>query len=106
MLNIVLCDDDPFILRLGAEKMERIIEQKGCRAQVATVRTGGELVTFVKNNSGARLVFLDLDFGEGGLNGIDIAKRIRREDGSVKADRISADGKAPPVSSCSICKIC
>lgn len=65
MLNIVLCDDDPFILRLGAEKMERIIEQKGCRAQVATVQTGGEQVTFVKNNSGARLVFLDLDFGEG-----------------------------------------
>ena len=64
------------------------------------------LVTFVKNNSRARLVFLDLDFGEGGLNGIDIAKRLRREDGSVKADRISADGKAPPVFSCSICKIC
>ena len=91
MLSIVLCDD-PFILRLGAEKIERIIEQKGCRAQVATVQTGGELVTFAKNNSGARLVFLHLDFGEGRLNGIDIAKRIRREDGSVKVDRISADG--------------
>ena len=93
MLNIVLCDDDPFILRLGAEKMERIIEQKGCRAQVATtVQTGGELVTFATNNSGARPVFPHLDFGEGRPNGIDIAKRIRREDASVKVDRISADG--------------
>ena len=31
-------------------------------------------------------------FRRRGLNGIDIAKRIRREDSSVKADRISADG--------------
>lgn len=84
MLNIILCDDDPFILRLGAEKIERIVEQKGCRAQIAMAQTGGELVAFVKNNPGECLVFLDLDFGEGRLNGIDIAKRLRREGGSVK----------------------
>ena len=40
-------------------------------------QSSAELLRFVKNNSGPYLVFLDLNFGMGNLNGVDIAKALR-----------------------------
>lgn len=85
MLNIVLCDDDPFILRLGAEQIRQVIDQERLDAALAAmVQDSTELFAFVRRNPGELLVFLDLDFGQGKLNGIDIAKALRQMDPGAK----------------------
>lgn len=79
MLNIVLCDDDPFILRLGADQVRQVIAQERLPAVLAArAQTSGELLAFAQRGPGELLVFLDLDFGRGRLNGIDIAKALRQ----------------------------
>lgn len=85
MLKIILCDDDPFILRLGSEKIQEILTEGSLDAQLAAiVQSSGELFSFFKSNSGDYLVFLDLDFGQGRLNGIDIAKALKQADKDIK----------------------
>jgi len=85
MLRIILCDDDPFILNLGADKINTIIESNRLDAKVVCLTTNsGELLTFVKNNPDRYLIFLDLDFGSGKLNGIDVAKALRQADSDCK----------------------
>jgi DNA-binding LytR/AlgR family response regulator len=78
MLNIILCDDDKFILQLATDKIkEEIINQK-LGAQIVCVATDSvEVFQYIKCNPGSYLIFLDLDFGSGKLNGIDVAKRIK-----------------------------
>jgi len=79
VLKIILCDDDPFILRLSADKIVDIVETNLFNAQIASiVMNDTELFSYIKNNPGQYLIFLDLDFGNGKLNGIDIAKVLRK----------------------------
>ena len=85
MLKIILCDDDPFILQLGAEKINDIIESQGFDAKVVSMATSSnELFSYLKNNPSQYLIFLDLDFGHGKLNGIDIAKALRQTESDCK----------------------
>ncbi|MCM1064022.1 MAG: LytTR family DNA-binding domain-containing protein [Eubacterium sp.] len=85
MLKIILCDDDPFILRLGAEKISDLIASQGFDAKVVSLASGSqELFSYVKKNPSQYLVFLDLDFGNGKLNGIDVAKALRRTGSDCK----------------------
>lgn len=85
MLRIILCDDDPFILNLAADKISKIIKSSRLDAAVVCMTTSGsELLTFVKNNPDRYLIFLDLDFGSGKLNGIDVAKALRQTDSDCK----------------------
>lgn len=85
MLKIILCDDDPFILQLGAEKLNHLIETQGFDAKVVSLASGSnELFSYIKNNPSQYLVFLDLDFGNGKLNGIDVAKALRKTESDCK----------------------
>lgn len=85
MLKIILCDDDPFILKLGAEKINEMIETQGFDAKVVSLASGsGELFSYIKNNPSQYLIFLDLDFGHGKLNGIDVAKALRHTQSDCK----------------------
>lgn len=85
MLRIILCDDDPFILKLGAEKINQLIASQGLDARVVSLASGSrELFSYVRNNPSQYLVFLDLDFGQGKLNGIDVAKALRQTDSDCK----------------------
>lgn len=43
-----------------------------------------EVFQYLRQNPGDYLVFLDLDFGQGRLNGIDVAKQIKAEHDNVK----------------------
>lgn len=85
MLKIILCDDDSFILRLGAEKIHDIIVSQGLDAKVVGITSdSNELFSYLKKNPSQYLVFLDLDFGNGKLNGIDLAKALRRTKSECK----------------------
>ena len=49
MLRILLCDDDPFILKLGAEKINQLITSLGLDARVVSLASGGkELFSYIK----------------------------------------------------------
>ena len=85
MLKIILCDDDPFILQLSAEKIKDIIATQGFTAKVVSLASGSnELLSYIKNNPSQYLIFLDLDFGNGKLNGIDVAKALRQTESDCK----------------------
>lgn len=78
MINIILCDDDKFILQLAADRIKEAIQKYKMEAQITCVaRESGKVFQYLKSNSGIFLVFLDLDFGSGKLNGIDVAKQIK-----------------------------
>lgn len=85
MLDIIMCDDDPFIVGLVREKIIELIRRNRYQAQLSCSTTkSADVLEFIRKNAGAYLVFLDLDFGSGKLNGIDIAKNIRKSRENVK----------------------
>lgn len=85
MVHIVICDDDKFILQLEAQQLQSEIEQSDIDAAIACKATSAkELFNFLENNPSEYLFFLDLDLGVGELNGIDIARKIKRDYPSSK----------------------
>ena len=85
MLRIILCDDDQFILQLGADKINEMIEANGFDSKVVSIASSSnELFSYIRNNPSQYLIFLDLDFGSGKLNGIDVAKTLRQTDSDCK----------------------
>lgn len=85
MLKIILCDDDQFILCLGQDKINAIIDACHLDAKIVSKALDSkELLFYIKNNSDRYLIFLDLDFGNGKLNGIDIAKALRQTSSDCK----------------------
>lgn len=79
MLQLILCDDDRFILKLSQEKLEELNEryQLGIRIDCCTTNSQ-EMLRYLSENPGNYLIFLDLDFGEGKLNGIDVARKAKQ----------------------------
>ncbi len=78
MLNILLSDDDKFILELEKQRIREEIEKNNFNAQIACISTdSNQIFKYIESNEGEYLVFLDLDFGAGRLNGIDVARRIK-----------------------------
>lgn len=85
MLKIILCDDDQFILQLGMDKINEMIEANGFDAKVVSIASNSnELFSYIRNNPSQYLIFLDLDFGNGKLNGIDVAKMLRQIESDCK----------------------
>lgn len=80
MIKIVMCDDDRFLLKLEEEQLEKEIRQANIDAKIVCMATSSkELFQFLKSNPSEYLFFLDLDFGLGELNGIDMARKIKKE---------------------------
>ena len=85
MLGIVVCDDDRFMLDLSAKTARKCIKDSGLPAGVLCATTNfSEVFRFVEKNPGAYLYFLDIDFGKANLNGVDIAKVIKKTEPSSK----------------------
>ena len=79
MIQIMMCDDDQFILQLASQQIQEIITQKRLEAQIQCVTTESSiLLKYVANNPGEYLFFLDLDFGSGRCNGIDVARSVKQ----------------------------
>lgn len=81
MLGIIICDDDKFMLDISKKLAEQCIRKYDLDAQIVCTTTNyKEVIHFLCNNSGNYLYFLDLDFGKGNLNGVDIAKIIKEKE--------------------------
>ena len=66
IIDIILCDDDKFILKLGSEKIKEEIDKNRLEARVVCMATDSSYAfNYLNNNKGAYLIFLDLDFGNG-----------------------------------------
>ena len=84
MLKIFLCDDDPFFLSLESDFISRFIREDKIPAEVSgKAGSLSEALTFFENNPGTYLLFLDLDFGGGQPNGIDIASALKRLESEI-----------------------
>lgn len=80
MLGIILCDDDPFILNIEKERIGNLIKNYQLEARIVCVSTHyQDIMNFLETNPMEYLFFMDLDFGEGQLNGIDIAKLVKNK---------------------------
>lgn len=78
MINIILGDDDKFLLQLEREKLDQQIRQLQIPAKIVFLSTSDtEILQYVQSNPEPYLCFLDLDFGRGKLNGIDIARQMK-----------------------------
>lgn len=85
MLKIILCDDDPFILKIMQQQIEEILSNYHLDSQIVCITSNyKDLFIYVKKHPGDFLFFLDLDFGSNEFNGIDIAKQIRKNSPSSK----------------------
>ena len=79
MLGLIICDDDRFMLGLSTEMAERCIKESGLGAAVQCATTDyREALRFIEKNPGVYLYFLDIDLGRASMNGVDIAKMIRK----------------------------
>lgn len=79
MIKIILGDDDKFLLQLEREKLDKQIKQLQISAKIVFLSTSDtEILQYVQNNPEPYLCFLDLDFGRGKLNGIDIARQMKQ----------------------------
>ena len=62
MLEIILCDDDPFILKIIREQVEHILSESISEGRIACVASGyQELFLFLKKHSDVYNIVLALD---------------------------------------------
>jgi len=81
MLEIIICDDDRFMINISSKLVKQCIDNYDLDAKIVCMTTNyKEVVHFLSNNKGKYLYFLDLDFGKGNLNGVDIAKIIKEKE--------------------------
>ncbi|MDL2248765.1 LytTR family DNA-binding domain-containing protein [Tyzzerella sp. OttesenSCG-928-J15] len=81
MLGIVVSDDDRYTLELSSDIINECIKANDLDAKIVCMATNyNEIMVFLNNNPGVYLYFLDIDFGGQKLNGIDIARIIKKNE--------------------------
>lgn len=81
MQGIIICDDDRFMLDSSIHAARA---HKGSLSIVCATRDFREVLLFLDKNPGVYLYFLDIDFGRDSLNGVDVAKLIKRKEPASK----------------------
>ena len=80
MLGVIICDDDRFMLDASVKTARRCIKENCFGAEVICAASDyREALRFVEKNPGAYLYFLDIDLGKASLNGVDVARVIRKK---------------------------
>ncbi|MCL2576434.1 MAG: LytTR family DNA-binding domain-containing protein [Defluviitaleaceae bacterium] len=81
MQGIIICDDDKFMLDMSAEVAFKCIEKENLNARiVCATQDSAEVMLYIKKNPGDYLYFLDIDLGRTALNGVDIARLIKKQE--------------------------
>lgn len=81
MLGIVISDDDSYTLDISANLINKSIAAHRLPAEIICVSTNfNEIDRFLNNNRGIYLYFLDIDFGRQKLNGLDLARLIKKKE--------------------------
>lgn len=76
-MNIAICDDELPILKAIAKITEAAIISNKFDAEISTVTTDQEVIYEGIRNHQIDVLFLDVDFNNGGMNGIDFALKLR-----------------------------
>ena len=81
MRGVIICDDDRFMLETSKKSAQLCITKANLSiCVVCATQDFKEVLLFVEKNPGAYLYFLDIDFGRDSLNGVDVAKIIKRKE--------------------------
>ena len=79
MLGILVCDDDRFMLEMSSDAVLQCVEKLDASIVCAT-QDYNEALLFIEKNPGSYLYFLDIDFGRSSLNGVDVARAIKKKE--------------------------
>jgi len=77
-MNIAICDDELHIIKAIAKITEAAIISNNFDAQVSLVTTDQSLVYEGIKNHQIDVLFLDVDFNNGGMNGIEFGLSLRK----------------------------
>jgi len=81
MLGIIICDDDRFMLDSSVKAAQLCIQRDNLNLRVlCATQNFKEILLFIEKNPGVYLYFLDIDFGRDSLNGVDVAKIIKKKE--------------------------
>ena len=81
MLGIIICDDDKFMLDMSVDVALKCIEKENLNAQIVCVtQDSAAAMLYIKKNPGDYLYFLDIDLGRATLNGVDVARLIKKQE--------------------------
>lgn len=80
MLYIAICDDEKYFLSQEKEIIINYMEERDCPCQIDSFDSG---IDFIDSGSDARYDILFLDVSMAGMDGIELAKRIRQYDDNV-----------------------
>ncbi|MCM1560833.1 MAG: LytTR family DNA-binding domain-containing protein [Butyrivibrio sp.] len=88
MLRIGICDDERAAVEAHAEQIRNIMRQMGMNADIRKCYTGDELLLEIEESGKFHIILLDIKMER--INGIEVAKKIRRMDAYVVIIFISA----------------
>lgn len=81
MLDVYICDDHPILCEYTAKEISTIISENDQELKLHCVSTDpNEVLQVRKESSKVGLYFLDVDLGEGRMNGVELAQEIRKMD--------------------------
>ena len=93
-MDIIICDDDSFTLKLTGGMVQKAIENVRSRDVLrGHFRDFSEIEQFLRRNPGTYLYFMDLDLGRGQMNGIETARRIKAAWPSSKVVFVTSHGE-------------
>ena len=81
-MKIVLCDDEPFFLEQISEFCNRLEQEQGIPIVLLTFSCGKEVLEYYKTDKNIDLFILDIKMKE--LNGLKVAREIKRDGNSTK----------------------
>lgn len=81
MTVIAIADDETIILQEIRKKITTILESKECEFEIFVFSDGKSLLQFCQSH---KIDFLFLDIAMPGINGIDVAKKIRSHNDTVE----------------------
>lgn len=78
MIKIALCDDNLKSIENIAKLMESIIIELDIDAEITTVTDNQKIISDEIKNNNIDILFLDVDFQNGGKNGVEFATDLRK----------------------------
>lgn len=89
MLRIVICDDETLVIQQVKEILKSYSLSEGVKMSIRSFNTAEKLYEYLRVNA-CDLIFLDIELG--GMNGVELGRRIREErhDYNTKIVYISA----------------